>query len=115
MNDLAQKYKIPDEIMAFVNKGVLVLLAEDEARKTVEFHVPSKRWTNPAGHITTYSVVWIHPDFNTEFCHYYVQKPGDMPNFHVQIDTDGSDDEVEDMDTVDDLAAWLDREIGEAL
>jgi hypothetical protein len=40
MIDLAKKYKIPAEVMAFVNEGFLVFLAEDEVQKTVEFHVP---------------------------------------------------------------------------
>ena len=43
MIDLALKYKIPAEVMEFVNDGFLAFLAEDKATKTVEFDVPSKR------------------------------------------------------------------------
>ncbi len=108
MADLADKYKIPPEVMAFVNDGFLVLLAEVEAEKTIEFHIPSKRQTDDEGRITSYSVIWIHPDFNAEFCHYYDEKPGDLPNFYVRIDTDCSrGEQVDDLETVEDLVDWL--------
>ena len=59
------------EVMAFVRDGFLAVVSEDEAKKTVEFHVPSKRRTDDEGRITSWSVVWIDPDFNVQFCHYY--------------------------------------------
>ena len=45
------------------------------------------RSTDRLGCITTYSVIWIHPDFNAEYCHYYDQVPGDLPNFYAEEDT----------------------------
>jgi hypothetical protein len=116
MTDIAAKYKIPDEVMAFVNSGLLVLLAEDEAEKTVEFHIPSKRWTDDAGRTTTYSLNWTHPDFNAEFCRYYERTPGDLPNFEVEIDTDDvGSDSVDGLESVDDLVMLPDWLAGDGL
>ncbi len=108
MSGLAQKYKIPTEVMAFVNEGILKLAGEDEANKTVEFHIPAMRWRDRAGHITSYSVIWIHPDFNAEFCRYYAENPGDLPNFYAEKDTtDVGSDRVDGLESVDDFVAWL--------
>ena len=78
MTDLADKYKIPAEVMAFVRDGFLEVVSEDEAKKTVEFPIPSRRRTHE-GCVTSWSVVRIHPDFNGEFCDYYDKEPGDVP------------------------------------
>lgn len=108
--EIASKYQIPDELMAFVNDGFLEILSEREAEKTIEFHVPSKRTVDPDGRITTYSVTWIHPDFNDQFCHYYPKQPGDLPNFYVTEDTtDLGDEQVDGLDSVSDLVDWLER------
>ena len=59
---------------------------------------------------TLYNLVWIDPARNAEFCHYYDEKPGDLPNFYVRIDTDHSRDNlVEDLETIDDLVDWLEE------
>ncbi len=42
MTDIAEKYKIPAEVMAFVHDGFLEVVSGDEAKKTVEFHIPSR-------------------------------------------------------------------------
>jgi hypothetical protein len=107
MPDLATNYGIPAELMAFVADGFLEVLSENEAEKTIEFHLPSKRRTDVEGRITTYSLTWIHPDFNDRFCHYYFEHPGDSPNFYVTEDTTDVGDEQLDLETVDDLVAWL--------
>ena len=107
MTDLSVKYKIPAEVMAFVNEGFLVFLAEDEAKKTVEFQIPSKRQTDDEGRITTYSVTWTHPDFNAEFGHYYDENSDDNPNFYAEIDTTDVGSDLVDMESVDDLVGWL--------
>lgn len=110
MGDLAAKYKIPAEVAAFVRDGFLEVVSEDEAQKTVEFHIPSKRRTDDEGRITSWSVVWIHPDFNAEFCRYYDEEPGDLPNFHVVEDTtDVGDELVDGLSTVADLVGWLEE------
>ncbi len=41
MSDLAALYKLPDEIMALVKSGFLVLLSEKEDEWTVELDIPS--------------------------------------------------------------------------
>jgi hypothetical protein len=110
MTDIAAKYKIPAQVMEFVTDGFLEVVLEDEAKKTVEFHIPSKRRKDDEERITSYSVVWIHPDFNAEFCHYYDEKPGDLPNFYALEDTtDVGDEPIDGLDTVDDLVGWLER------
>ncbi len=107
MTDLAVKYKIPADVMAFVHDGFLEVASEDEATKTVEFHIPSKRQTDDEGRITTYSVVWTHPDFNAEFGHYYDENSDDNPNFYAEIDTTDVGSDLVDVESVDDLVEWL--------
>ena len=36
---------------------------------------------------TTPGLVWIHPEFNAQFCHYYDEKPGDLANFYLFKET----------------------------
>ena len=107
-NDLATKYKIPPEVMDFVNDGVLEVVSEDEGRKTVELDIPAL-WTSASSDsFTSYTLIWIHPDHNAEFCHYYMESPGDLPNFYVRIHApDSPEEQVEDLNTVDDLTDWL--------
>jgi hypothetical protein len=108
MTDLAAKYNIPDEIMAFVRGGFLEVAEETPDRATVEFRIPSLGSADSSDQYTLYNLVWIHPVRNAEFCHYYDEKPGDLPNFFVRIDTEHSrDEQVEDLETVDDLVYWL--------
>jgi len=108
VNGIADKYNIPPEIMDFVEGGFLEVVTEDEDRKTVEFHIPSKRSVDAQGRITAYSVTWIHPDHNAEFCHYYVDEPGDQPNFYVERqNSEAASEPVDDLDEVDDLVACL--------
>lgn len=110
VTDLAAKYKIPAEVMAFVNDGFLEIVSENEAEKTVEFHIPSQRRTDTEGRITSWSIVWIHPDFNAQFCRYYDKEPGDLPNFHVVEDTtDIGDELVDGLNTVAELVEWLEQ------
>ncbi len=101
------KKRLPAEAVAFVRDGSLEIVSEDEAKKTVEFHVPSRRRTHK-GYITSWSVVWIHPDFNAEFCHYHDEKRGDLPNFYAPKDTtDVGNEFISGRNTVEDLVAWL--------
>ncbi len=108
MTDLAGKYKIPAELMAFVNEGFLEVAEETPDRATVEFRIPSLGSTDSSDKYTLYNLVWIDPARNAEFCHYYDEKPGDLPNFYVRIDTEHSrDEQVENLETVDDLVDWF--------
>lgn len=108
MSDIAEKYKIPAEVMEFVNEGFLEVAGETEDRAAVEFRIPSLGSQDSSDKYTLYNLVWIDPARNAEFCHYYDEKPGDLPNFFVRIDTDHSrDEQVEDLETVDDLVDWL--------
>ena len=92
---------------AFREDGTLHVLSEDEPKRTVQFHIPAKRHTDLEGRITTYTLTWIHPDFNEQFCHYYAERPGDSPNFYVTEDTTELGQNDIDLETVDDLLAWL--------
>lgn len=107
MDQIASTYGIPEEVMDFVRKGLLEVIEEKVGEATVEFLIPSLSKTEGSDHYTFYTLVWIHPDRNAEFCHYYLEKPGDLPNFYVRIDTDKGDDRVEDLDALDDLIDWL--------
>ena len=108
MSELSEKYGIPKEITAFVNNGFLEVSSRDEEKRTVEFDIPSVGTVTGADRFTLYSLIWIHPNHNAEFCHYYEEEPGDLPNFYVRIHSpDARDEQVEDLNTVDDLADWL--------
>jgi hypothetical protein len=110
MTALSQKYDIPPELDAYIASGFLELLAEHEAEKTVEFHVPALRRTDSDGRITSYALTWIHPAFNAQFCQYYDHAPGDLPNFHVTEDTTDLGDELLDLGSLGELTAWLEEQ-----
>ena len=108
MTDLATTYDIPTEIMEFVRSGFLEAAEENPDRATVEFRIPSLGNADSSDKYALYNLVWIRPDRNAEFCHFYEEKPGDLPNFFVRIDTDHSrDEQVEGLETVEDLSDWL--------
>ena len=107
MNILQSRYRLPPTLMAFIDDGFVELLSEDEPQKTVQFHMPSMRRTDDKGRIAAYSLTWIHPDFNKQFCHYYDEEPGDLPNFYVTKETTDSADEAVELEDVDDLIDWL--------
>lgn len=109
MNDLEKTYAIPDELSKFISDGFLQIADASLAEKTVQLHIPALRQTDDQGRITTYSLTWIHPDHNAQFCHYYEKTPGDLPNFYVTEDTTEVGDDVLDIDSLDDLIAWLDE------
>jgi hypothetical protein len=107
MSDFAAKYKIPPEVDRFVETGFLEFLSENEAEQTIKFDIPSIAWTDDQDRDTT--LVWIHPDFNEQFCHYYDSKPGDLANFYVFKETTDSGDDWLDIANIDDLLSWLEE------
>lgn len=109
MTSLAERYAIPEELMHFVDSGFLRFLGEHPSEKTVEFHVPAIRRADAEGRGTSYSLTWIHPNFNADFCHYFTQTPGDLPNFYVNEDTTDVGDDLLEIDSVDELVGWLEE------
>jgi hypothetical protein len=110
MSDIGRRYSLPAEIDHFVDEGFLELTMERPNEMTVEFHIPLKRSIDHRRRITAYGIVWIHPDYNVDFCQYYHETPGDMPNFSVEVRvTDGPPEIIDDLETVDDLEAWLEE------
>jgi len=108
MSELADRYKIPEALDVFIDRGFLVLLAEEPERKTVLFHIPSRLIVDHRGRATNYQLTWIHPEFNAEFCNKFDETPGDLPNFEVEIDVEDVGSEfVDDLETVEDLECWL--------
>jgi hypothetical protein len=77
------------------------------AEKTVEFHIPALRRTDEQGRITTFDLTWINPDYNSQFCHYYDQTPGDLVNFYLVKDTTDLGDDPVDLPDLDELLCWL--------
>lgn len=106
---LATKYGISPELQTFIDDGFLELLSENDAEKTVELNIPSMQYKDGQGRITDFSVVWIHPDHNAEFCHYYDETPGDLANFYVRQETTDLGDEILDINSLDDLVCWLEE------
>jgi hypothetical protein len=89
--------------------GFLEVASEEDDKKTVRLDIPSLSISTAADDFTSYTLIWIHPDYNAEFCHYYLEKPGDLPNFYVAIHSPNApDNQVDDLNTVDDLVDWLD-------
>jgi hypothetical protein len=110
MSQIGQKYAVPPEIDQFVDQGFLEVLVERPERMTVEFHIPSRVNEDHRRRITAYRIVWIHPAHNAEFCDYYEENPGDLPNFYVEIcDSEGPSQMIDDLETADDLSVWLEE------
>jgi hypothetical protein len=107
MSAIAEKYGIPKCLDVFIDRGFVVLSHEDFAEKTVYFHVPSRSTVDQQDRETSYSVMWIHPDFNEQFFQTYFEKPGDAPNFEVVVDTEHVGPEYLDIQTIDELVCWL--------
>ena len=108
MSQIGQRYALPPEIDRYLDEGFLELSMEHPNEMTVDFHIPSSRSTDHRGRITVYCVTWIHPDYNAEFCQYYDETPGDLPNFSVEVrKSDGPSEIIDDLETADDLEAWL--------
>ena len=108
MSDLAAGYAIPPELDLVIDRGFLVLSAEQPAEKSVYFHIPSRRSVDHRQRMTVYCLKWIHPDFNGDFCDCYFETPGDLPNFTMSVETeDVGGDQIDDLETVDDLVCWL--------
>ena len=63
------------------NSAVCVATGEDDAEKTLHLVVPSLRHKDRKGRVKIVSITRIHPDYNAQFCHYYHETPGDLPNF----------------------------------
>lgn len=110
MSRFAADYAIPPDLDALIDAGFLKLVRERAAEKTVEFHIPSRRGRDDGGMMSAYSVVWIHPDHNVEFCHFFEETPGDLPNFYAQKEfSNAAVQSIDDLKTADDLVDWLAR------
>jgi hypothetical protein len=108
MSQIGQRYAVPAEIDRFVDQGFLEVLTELPNKMTVEFHIPSRVIVDSRRRITAYCIVWIHPDHNADFCDYYYERPGDLPNFYVEVrNSEGPAEIIDDLETVDDLEVWL--------
>jgi hypothetical protein len=108
MSAIGQRYSVPAEIDQFVDQGFLEVLTERPNKMTVEFHIPSKVSVDRKRRITAYRIIWIHPAHNADFCDYYEEMPGDLPNFYVEVqNSEGPSEIIGDLKTVDDLEAWI--------
>ena len=108
--DIASRFGLPDDLMPFLTSGMLEVLNEDDDRHTVEFSIPSLRRSDEHRRITAYALTWIDPGYNAQFCHFYEDTPGDMPNFLVRkMTSDLGDEYLDDLKDLDDLVAWLEE------
>ena len=77
---------------------------------TVEFRISSRISVDHRRRMITCRIVWIHPAYNSEFCDYYQETPGDLPNFYVEIqNSEGPPEIIDDLETVADLENWLEE------
>jgi hypothetical protein len=110
MTHIAQRYGVPAEIEQFLVSGFLELLGEQPDRMTVEFHIPSRVSVAHRRRITAYRIVWRHPAHNAEFCDYYHEAPGDLPNFYVEIrNSEDPRAVIDGSETLEHLSAWLEE------
>jgi hypothetical protein len=102
------EFGIPAKLIQFVHNGTIEVTSTEPDTKTVEFIVPSLSSTDRQGLPKLFSLTWIHPAFNAQFCHYYDETPGDLANFYVVRETERmADEHLDDLESFDDLVAWL--------
>jgi hypothetical protein len=110
MSQIGQRYAVPVEVDQFVDDGFLEVLTEIPDEMTVEFHIPSMVTEDHKRRLWAYRIVWIHAAHNAQFCHYYENLPGDLPNFYVEVHScEGPSEIIDDLKTPDDLADWLEE------
>jgi hypothetical protein len=108
MSEIGQRYALPGDVDRFVDDGFLEVLWEDTEQRTIEFHIPSRISSDHRGRVTAYRIVWIHPEHNAEFCHFFADVAGDLPNFYVEVCTsDGPDEMLDQLQSDEDLECWL--------
>ena len=107
MPELEKTYGIPAELREFVDAGFLVVAFEKPEERTVTFGIPSLAYTDENDVDTYVTLDWIHPNFNAQFCHYFHEKPGDVANFYLTEACRERGDELMDVESLDDLIAWL--------
>jgi hypothetical protein len=107
MNTLALRFGIPAELEMLIDTGVLEITGQDDAEKTLHLVVPSLRQQDRKGRIKVVTITWIHPDYNAQFCHYYHESPGDLPNFYVAEENSEGPDEPLDVNDLEELLDFL--------
>jgi hypothetical protein len=109
MSSTISEYGIPPELQSFIDSGYLVVVFEKPEEKTVTFGIPSLAFTDEGGAETFFTLDWIHPDFNAKYCHYYHDTPGDLANFYLNKSCRERGDELIDVESFEELIAWLDE------
>jgi hypothetical protein len=91
MNKLALRFGLPADLEKLIDTGVFAVTGEDDATKTLRLVIPSP---SPAGSQGPNQDRQHHlPDYNAQFCHYYHETPGDLPNFYVaEKNSEGPDE-----------------------
>ena len=107
MQDLEKTYGVPAELKRFVDAGFLVVVLEKPEERTVTFAIPDLAHTVVNNAETHFTLDWIHPDFNAQFCHYFREKPGDLANFYLTRACRERGDDLIDVESLEDLIAWL--------
>ena len=100
-------YGVPDELGRFVDDGFLLVVFKKPKEKTVTFAIPSLSYRDENGIETDFTLDWIHPSFNAEFCHYFHETPGDLANFYLNKGSRERGDERIELQSLEDLLDWL--------
>jgi hypothetical protein len=109
MTELEKNYGVPAELKQFVDDGFLTVAIEKPEEKTVTFAIPKLAYRDENDNEMYFTLDWIHPDFNADFCHYYHENPGDLPNFYLRKECRSHGDEDIDLESLADLIAWLEE------
>ena len=107
MQDLEKTYGVPAELKRFVDAGFLFVVFEKPDERTVTFGIPGLAFTDANDVETYFTLDWIHPDFNAQFCHYFREKPGDLVNFYLTRACREIGDDLIDVESLEGLVAWL--------
>lgn len=100
-----EAYGLPDEIVEFIDRGVLSLLSEDLDKRSVEFLIPAAGTVETATRPdVSYTLKWFHPDNSPTDC----DLEGVFFDVRKEIEGCGSTS-VDDLDVVDDLLDWLEQ------
>src|ERR1051326_4711372 len=99
--NLSTENGIPAELASFVSDGFIVPVSFTPDEKTVTFDIPSLAYEDEKDNDFDFSLIWIHPEFNQKFCHFYDETPGDLPNFYLMKETRNARDEQIEIDSLD--------------
>jgi hypothetical protein len=105
MNKLALRFGLPAELG---NADRYRRAGRNRRRRRRENVAPGRPVAAPEGSQGPNQDRHHHvPDYNAQFCHYYHQTPGDLPNFYVAEENSEGPNKALDVNDLDELLDFL--------